>query len=47
MSVHDLLLAPFSYEFMRRGLLSAVLLALSLLAAIAVGRARAFSGKPA
>ena len=46
MSLHDLLLAPFAYEFMRRGLLSAVLLSLSggLLGCILVLRRLALLG---
>jgi len=46
MSVHDLLLAPFSYEFMRRGLLSAVLLGASggLLGCVLVLRRLALMG---
>jgi zinc/manganese transport system permease protein len=46
MSLHDLLLAPFSYEFMRRGLLSAVLLSVSggLLGCVLVLRRMALMG---
>ncbi len=46
MSLHDLLLAPFSYEFMRRGLLSALLLSVSggLLGCVLVLRRMALMG---
>jgi zinc/manganese transport system permease protein len=46
MSAHDFLIEPFSYEFMRRGLLSAVLLSLSggLLGCILVLRRLALLG---
>ena len=46
MSLHELLLAPFSYEFMRRGLLSAVLLGVSggLLGCVLVLRRLALMG---
>ncbi len=46
MSVHDLIVAPFSYEFMRRGVLSAAVLSLSggLLGCILVLRRLALMG---
>jgi zinc/manganese transport system permease protein len=46
MSAHDLLVAPFSYEFMRRGLLSAMLLGVSggLLGCVLVLRRLALMG---
>jgi len=46
MSLHDLLIAPFSYEFMRRGLLSAALLSVSggLLGCVLVLRRMALMG---
>ena len=46
MSLHDLLIAPFSYEFMRRGLLSAMLLGVSggLLGCVLVLRRLALMG---
>ncbi len=46
MSIHELLIAPFSYEFMRRGLLSAVLLGVSggLLGCVLVLRRLALMG---
>lgn len=46
MSAHDLLFAPFSYEFMRRGLLSAMLLGVSggLLGCVLVLRRLALMG---
>jgi zinc/manganese transport system permease protein len=46
MSLHDLIVAPFSYEFMRRGLLSAAVLSLSggLLGCILVLRRLALMG---
>jgi zinc/manganese transport system permease protein len=45
-SLHDLLLAPFSYEFMRRGLLSAMLLGVSggLLGCVLILRRLALMG---
>jgi zinc/manganese transport system permease protein len=45
-SLHDLILAPFSYEFMRRGLLSAMLLGVSggLLGCVLVLRRLALMG---
>jgi zinc/manganese transport system permease protein len=46
MSLHDLLIAPFAYEFMRRGLLSAMLLGVSggLLGCVLVLRRLALMG---
>jgi zinc/manganese transport system permease protein len=46
MSLHDLLVAPFSYEFMRRGVLSAMLLGVSggLLGCVLVLRRLALMG---
>ncbi len=46
MSLHDLVLSPFSYEFMRRGLLSAVLLGTSggLIGCVLVLRRMALMG---
>jgi zinc/manganese transport system permease protein len=46
MSLHDLLIAPFTYEFMRRGLLSAILLGVSggLLGCVLVLRRLALMG---
>ena len=46
MSLHDLLISPFSYEFMRRGLLSAMLLGVSggLLGCVLVLRRLALMG---
>jgi zinc/manganese transport system permease protein len=46
MSVHDLVIAPFAYEFMRRGLLSAMLLGVSggLLGCVLVLRRLALMG---
>jgi zinc/manganese transport system permease protein len=46
MSLHDLLIAPFSYEFMRRGVLSAMLLGVSggLLGCVLVLRRLALMG---
>jgi zinc/manganese transport system permease protein len=46
MSLHELLIAPFSYEFMRRGLLSATLLGVSggLLGCVLVLRRMALMG---
>jgi zinc/manganese transport system permease protein len=46
MSVHDLVVAPFAYEFMRRGLLSAMLLGVSggLLGCVLVLRRLALMG---
>jgi zinc/manganese transport system permease protein len=46
MSLHDLLVAPFAYEFMRRGLLSAMLLGVSggLLGCVLVLRRLALMG---
>jgi len=46
MSVHELLVAPFAYEFMRRGLLSAVMLGVSggLLGCVLILRRMALMG---